>query len=71
MYAKCGSIDDACSVKKNTISRCGHLEGHDIGTCEMQSRAQGIGTISTNEIGRCAINFCYFCGGAKFMVMWK
>ncbi len=36
------------SVQENAILRCGHLECCDIGTCEMQARAEGLGTISTN-----------------------
>ncbi len=32
-------------VQKEAILRCGHLEHHDIGMCEMQEMPGGIGTI--------------------------
>ncbi len=56
LYAKCGSIEDACrrSVPQYAISRCGHLECHGIGACEMWARAEDTGFISTNETGRYA-----------------
>ncbi len=49
------------------MSRCGHLDHHDIQTCEMRSRAEGTTTISANATRRCATKCCYFCGGAKGM----
>ncbi len=65
MYAKCGSMEDAQSVQQDAVSRCGHLECHGIGTCEMQPRAEGTGTIWTNATGRCVTRLCFFCGGAE------
>jgi hypothetical protein len=47
-----------------SILRCGELNCHDIGICELPSRATGIGTISTNAIGRYAFRLCFFCTGA-------
>jgi hypothetical protein len=67
MYAKCGSMEDAQSVQQDAVSRCSHLECHGIGTCEMQPRAEGTGTIWTNATGWCATRLCFFCGGAECM----
>jgi pentatricopeptide repeat protein len=36
------------SVQQDAISKCGHLECNDIGTCETQARPEGAATISTN-----------------------
>jgi pentatricopeptide repeat protein len=65
MYAKCGSIDDAWSVQQDAISKCGHLEHHDIGTCEMWARAEGTWTISTDGTGRCVPDSVTFVGVLK------
>ncbi len=43
------------------MSRCGHLDHHDIQTCEMRSRAEGTRTISANATGRRATKCCHFC----------
>jgi pentatricopeptide repeat protein len=49
MYAKCGSIQDAQLVfNRDGHTRCGLMEVHDFGTCEMWARAAGIETVSTN-----------------------
>ncbi len=40
-------------IQRNVISRCGLVEYHDIGTCEMQARAEGTGSISINAIRQC------------------
>jgi hypothetical protein len=63
------SMDGGCleSVRQDAILRCGHLECHDIGTCESQVRAKGTGTILTNAAGRCAARLCYLSGDAKCM----
>ncbi len=53
MYAKCGSMEDAQSVQQDAVSRCGHLECHGIGTCEMQPRAEG-----TNYLDKCNWMVC-------------
>jgi hypothetical protein len=51
------------SVQQDAISKCGHLERHHIGTCEMQAREGGPGTISTNAIGGFSIRLgCFFVG---------
>ncbi len=50
------------SIQKDAISRCGHLDHHDVGTCEMWAMAEGTGTISTNATGGCMPKPCYFVG---------
>ncbi len=56
------------SVQQDAISKCGYLDHHDIGTCQMPARAKGTVTISTNAIGRCATKtkHFYLCGGAEW-----
>lgn len=54
-------------VQPNVISRCGLMEYHDIGTCEMQAGAEGTGSISINATRQCLTRLCYFCGGAECM----
>jgi hypothetical protein len=54
-------------VQPNVISRCGLVEYHDIGTCEMQAGAEGTGSISINATRQCLTRLCYFCGGAECM----
>jgi hypothetical protein len=46
---------------------CGLLECYNIGTCEMCTRAESIGTISTNATGTSAANACHFCWCAECM----
>jgi hypothetical protein len=41
------------SVQQVVISKCGHLDCHDIGTYEMGARAEGSGTTSTKAAGKC------------------
>ncbi len=53
------------SVQQDTISKCGNLDCHDIGTCEMQAKVESNGIISTNATGRYATKLCYVCGGAE------
>jgi hypothetical protein len=36
------------SVQQDAIFKCGHVDGHDIVTYEMQARAKGSKMISTN-----------------------
>jgi hypothetical protein len=55
------------SVQQDAILKCGHLDRHDVGTCEMWARAQGTGTILMNATGGYATKLCYFCGGAECM----
>jgi hypothetical protein len=55
------------SVQKDVISRCGHLDHHDVGTCEMWAMAEGTGTILTNATGGCMSKPCYLCGDAECM----
>ncbi len=58
------------SVQQDAISRFGRLECNDIGTCEVWTRAEGTGTISTNATGRFAKpNSFSFCGGVE--CMWE
>jgi hypothetical protein len=52
-----------CSTRAS-ILRCGQLNCHDIGICEMPARATSIGTVSTNATGRYAFRLCLFCTGA-------
>jgi hypothetical protein len=40
-------------VQEYAILRCGHVDHHDIRTCEMWARAEGTGTILTNAAGEC------------------
>jgi len=55
------------SVQQDAILRCDYLEHHEIRTCELWSRAEGTGTISTNSARSCAIELYYLFGGAKCM----
>jgi hypothetical protein len=55
------------SVQNDVISRCGHLDHHDVRTCEMWAMAEGTGTISTNATGVCMPKPCYLCGDAECM----
>jgi hypothetical protein len=55
------------SVQQDAILRCGQLDSHDIGTCEMWARTESTGTISPNATGRCVTRRCYICGGAECM----
>jgi len=45
---------DRCleSVPQDAISKCGHLDCHDIRTCAILAGAVGTGTISKNATGR-------------------
>jgi len=64
MWEHGGSLE---IVQEDSIWRCGHLDQHDIGKCEMWARAEGIETILTDATGTYAARFCYFCGGAECM----
>jgi hypothetical protein len=55
-----------CSTRCH-ILKCGYLDGHHIGTCAIQARAEGTGTILTNATEGCATKVCSFCGGAECM----
>jgi hypothetical protein len=41
------------NVQQVSISKCGHLDCHDIGTYGMGARAEGSGTTSTKATGKC------------------
>jgi pentatricopeptide repeat protein len=59
------------SVQQDAISKCGHLERHHIGTCEMQAREEGPGTISTNAIGGFSIRLgCFLWGCWMNVRVW-
>jgi pentatricopeptide repeat protein len=47
-----------CSTR--CISKCGHLDWYNIGTCEMWAREKGLGTIWT-----CATKLYYLCEGVE------
>jgi hypothetical protein len=49
------------SVQQDAISNCGHLDGRDIVTCEMQARVESSRNISTDATRNCVAKFCYFC----------
>jgi len=55
------------SIQKDVISRCGHLDHHDVGTCEMWVMAEGTGTILTNVTGGCVPKPHYLCVDAECM----
>jgi hypothetical protein len=55
------------SVLQDAISRCGHLDSHNIGICEMWARPESIGTLQMNATGRCAAKHRHFCRGAECM----
>jgi hypothetical protein len=38
--------------QQDAISRCGHMEHHDIGTCETWAKVKNIRIISTNATRR-------------------
>jgi hypothetical protein len=65
-----GSMKDVrrLTVQQDAIMRCGHLECHYIGTCEIQTRAKGIGTISIVATRMCATESVAFCGTTKMHV---
>ncbi len=57
-YAKCGSIARCFEsvqqvaiskycVEQDAILKCGYLDGHDVGTCEMWARTEGTGAVFT------------------------
>ncbi len=54
------------NVQQNAISKCGHLDNHDIGTCT-KIGVEGMRTISTNAIRGCVVKLYYFCGGVERM----
>jgi pentatricopeptide repeat protein len=54
MYAKCGSMEDACKVFKKTPS-C-DVVTLDIWISKMWARPEGTGTIPTNAAGRSPAN---------------
>jgi len=54
MYAKWEHGGCWESVQQDAVTKCYLLDNHDIGTCEMLTRAEGIGIILTNASGRCA-----------------
>ncbi len=62
MYTKCGSIEDAQIVFNRMSAHNVLFECHDFGTCEMWTRAEGIGTISANAMGSGGAKPCYFIG---------
>jgi hypothetical protein len=68
MYVKCGGYGRCLeSVQQAAILQCGLLDSHDIGTCEMWTRAECIGSILTNTTGMFAARYGHFCRGAKCM----
>jgi hypothetical protein len=50
------------SDQQDTISKCGHLDCHDIGTCEMQAKVESNGIIFTNATGRYVTELVMFVG---------
>jgi hypothetical protein len=68
-YAKSGSIEDVSRVFNNMPYSQDVVtwDSHHIGTCAIQARAEGTGTILTNATGGCATKLCSFCGGAECM----
>ncbi len=68
MYAKSGSIEHASRVfNKIPYSQDVVIWTAIIGTCAIQARAEGTGTVLTNVTGGCATKLCSFCGGAECM----
>ncbi len=65
-----GSMKDVrrLTVQQDAIMWCGHLECHYIGTCEIQARAKGIGTISIVATRMCATESVAVCGTTKIHV---
>jgi pentatricopeptide repeat protein len=61
MYAKCGNVEDACRVFNEM--QCGLLDFFDSRTCELWTRAEGNGTISTNATRKNGARHSHFCGG--------
>jgi len=55
------------SVQQDVFTKCGLLECHVIGTCELWARTQGTGIISMNARGRFAARSCNFGRGAECM----
>ncbi len=45
------------SVQQDAISKCGHLEHHDIGACEMWARAEGTWTIQQEGVQPDSVTF--------------
>ncbi len=52
MYAKWEHGGCWESVQQDAVTKCCLLDNHDVGTCEMLTRAEGIGIILTNASGR-------------------
>jgi len=55
-------------VQQDAISRCGHLDCSNSGTCEMGSRVKIIATFSTNS--RSVVKYHYFCEGLDCMCQY-
>ncbi len=54
MYAKWEHGGCWESVQQDAVTKCCLFNNHNIGTCEMLTRAEGIEIILTNASGRCA-----------------
>ncbi len=54
IFATCRSMDSR-DAQQDAISRCGHLEWHGIGTCQIWAWTEGTQSILTNATRRCAI----------------
>ncbi len=71
VYAKCGSIArrfesvqqvaiSKYCVEQDAILKCGYLDGHDVGTCEMWARTEGTGAdfVKCNSKARYVTRLC-------------